>query len=345
MISLSDKVKDEFQQIDLSSLEKVSDEQVDQDKELELDWDKFKIFYEDLKSEQNEDDLYKDLFDLGEKKGNKQELSFEQLGPEKTEKEKTEEYKIEPEESRESHGNESGQERTDRMPDRSSEDVDPKSSKDNTQNEKSASNDINSQPDYDKGFDQGFENGEKQGYEKGFEKGEKQGAEKGEKQGYSQGYAKGEEQAQKDADVKFIKKTEDFKEMLLKLENTYQELAQRYEDKIISLICAISEKVVLARVEIDDEIVKGTVLDALKTLPEPEDIILSISTEDYEYIEMIKEDLFEYIKSLKTVSVKSDTSIKRGGCRIETKQGYVAADIEEKLEKIFSSLKGHKQSI
>ncbi|MCP3901757.1 MAG: flagellar biosynthesis/type III secretory pathway protein, partial [Desulfobacteraceae bacterium] len=114
----------------------------------------------------------------------------------------------------------------------------------------------------------------------------------------------------------------------------------RYEEKIISLICSIAEKVVLARVEIDDEIVKETVMDALLALPEPEDIILSVSTEDYEYIEMVKEELFDFIKTLKSVSVISDTSVKRGGCRIETKEGSIEADIEEKLEKVFSSIRG-----
>ena len=143
--------------------------------------------------------------------------------------------------------------------------------------------------------------------------------------------------------MKFAEKVEEFEEVLLKLDNTYHELATRYEEKIISLICSIAEKVVLAKVEIDEEIVKETVLDALKTLPEPEDITLSVSDEDYEYIEMVKEDLFDSIKSLKSVVVKSDASVKRGGCRIETKEGFIETDIESKLEKIFLSIKGRHE--
>ncbi|MCK5541239.1 MAG: hypothetical protein KAI40_00995 [Desulfobacterales bacterium] len=336
---MSDKVKDGFVQIDLSALETLDEEKISRDKSTDSDWDKFKVIYEELKSEQKEEDLFKGLFDLGKDEKKEEKPVFEQFGKDPSEKSNAEDGETESIGKKEvkKPGNESVD--------------DDELTKEGFEHTKDGaeldSKDVNAEavPDLtpEQGYEQAFENGKKDGYEKGFEQGEKEGQIKGSETGYSEGYAKGENEASKDIEVKITEKIEVFKEMMLKLDNTYLELAARYEEKIISLICAISEKVILAKVEINDEIVKETVLDALKTLPEPEDIILSVSNEDYEYIEMVKEDLFEFIKTLKSVSVKSDTSVKRGGCRIETKQGYIEADIEAKLEKVFSSIKGKNQ--
>ena len=329
-MSLSDKVKDDFKPINFSALENHDEAKVNRDKKEEPDWDKFKVFYKDLKSKQKETDIFKELFDLGKE----EKPAFEQFGEEKPEKSETledetefgENKAIDKEDTKESE-HESGDE--DELTKEGSEHL---------------KDEIVPELTPEQGYEQAFENGKKDGYEKGFEQGKKEGREKGVETGYSEGYTNGESQAAQDIEIKIAEKADEFKEMLLKLDNTYQELAKRYEEKIISLICKICEKVVLAKVEIDDEIVKKTVLDAINTLPEPEDIILSVSNEDYEYIEMVKEDLFEFIKTLKSVSVKSDTSVNRGGCRIETKEGYVEADIEVKLEKVFSSIKGEHQT-
>ncbi|MCD4743021.1 MAG: hypothetical protein K8R67_11160 [Desulfobacteraceae bacterium] len=319
---MSDKIKDDFQQIDISSLENFGEERETRDKDLEPDWNRFKAFYEDLKSEQKETDAFKGLFDL-KVEAEKEQSVFEQFGGKKD--------GIEPDEAV------SAIEKEEKV---DTETLTQESIADETEKTELVSEGDNDQAGYEKGFEQGLENGQKDGYEKGFEQGEKDGYEKGKKEGHLEGYEKGENKAKEDIDVIISEKSEDFKAMLSKLDNTYQELAHRYEEKIISLICSIAEKVVLAKVEIDEGVVKETVLDALATLPESEDITLSVSDEDYEYIEMVKEDLFDSIKSLKSVSVKSDASVKRGGCRIETKEGTVEADIETKLEKIFASIKG-----
>jgi len=113
----------------------------------------------------------------------------------------------------------------------------------------------------------------------------------------------------------------------------------RYEARIISLIRQIAKKVVMAQIEIDDGIVKQLIIDALKALVNPEEVVLSISEEDYEYIEMIKEEFFDEIESLKSISVKSDPSVKRGGCRIDTSTASISSDPESRLEAIFEAVR------
>jgi len=191
----------------------------------------------------------------------------------------------------------------------------------------------------DKGFNQGFEQGKKQGYDQGFEQGKTDGFEQGFEKGRFEGFEKGETEAGKEMEQKSEEKIETLEGMLEKLDTCYQDMVYANEEKILSLVQRITEKVVFAKVEVDQTVVKNTILDALGKLAAPEEIVLMVSGSDYEYIEMVKEDFFEAVKSLKSVAVKSDPSIKPGGCRIESAKGAIETDPEEKLRKIFDSIK------
>jgi len=167
------------------------------------------------------------------------------------------------------------------------------------------------------GFDEGFQQGSTQGYEEGFEQGRAegfaQGKELGEKQGYDEGFETGKKEAEQRCDSSAAEIIGSLETVLLKAENTWQELVRQYENEILSLICKIAEKVVFATIELDKDVVRKTVLQALETLPEPVEITLNVAAEDYDYIEMIKEDFFEKINTLTSVSVISSSAVSRGG--------------------------------
>ena len=191
----------------------------------------------------------------------------------------------------------------------------------------------------DKAFNKGFEEGKAQGYDKGFEQGRTEGFEQGFEKGRSEGLEKGEAEAADRMEQETGEKIEALESMIGKLDTCYQDLLRANEEKILSLVQQIAEKVVFAKVEVDQTVVKNTILDALEKLAGPEEIVLLVSPNDYEYIEMVKEDFFEAVKSLKSVAVKSDPSIKPGGCRIESAKGVIQTDPEEKLRKVFDSVK------
>ncbi len=325
MISLSDKTKDEFTPIDIASFENFDEKMDSKGKDTKkIDLEQFKTLFDGIKNNKASDG-FDDLFGKERDQKNSEDVVFKQFGEKKIEPDNVE-IKAPKQESI--------------LTDIKEDDSEDQNSDSETELESDSEPDI--EPGYDDGFDQGLEDGKKEGYEKGFDQGRKEGHEEGVKKGYTEGYEKGELEVVKANKAKFEEELKNFEEILKKLDDTYYELAKRYETKIISLICNIAEKVVFAKLEIDDGIIKDTILDALNTLNEPEEIILNISEQDYEYIEMVKEDIFDSIKSLKSVSVKSDASLTRGGCRIETENGYVETDIESKLEKVFASIKGDK---
>ncbi len=204
---------------------------------------------------------------------------------------------------------------------------------------------------YAKGFDQGLVQGEEKGIAQGFEKGHEKGASEGFKKGEPEGFAKGESEGfdkgfsegRTKAETQIQKETAEIlgplKDALEKADPLLEDLVEKYEVQILALIFKISEKAVMAHLETDDEIVRETILDALKSLVAPEEIILNVSSEDYEYIEMVKDDFFEAVGSLKRVAVKSDPLIKRGGCKIETATASISTDPESKLLTIQNAIK------
>jgi flagellar biosynthesis/type III secretory pathway protein FliH len=159
---------------------------------------------------------------------------------------------------------------------------------------------------------------EKKAYEDGFSKGEKEG--------YEEGKKRAEE---------MIKSME---EILAKLEDLWPKMTSEYEDKIMQLVYRAAEKVVYGHIDIDNEVVKRSILNAFELIPKPLDVTININPADYEFIETAKEDLFNKIKQIKRISIVSNPSVGRGGCLVESKDGDADSTIEKRLESIKESI-------
>lgn len=190
-----------------------------------------------------------------------------------------------------------------------------------------------------KGFEEGFATGVEQGHQEGMEKGLLEGMEQGRAQGLEEGMEQGTKQGLEEAQNQAGEILQSLQESLNQADQTADRLVDIYEDRIVELIQKIAEKAIFARIEIDDEMVKPMILDALKTLVQPEEVVLNVSVDDYEYIEMVKDQFFEEIESLNHISVRSDPSVNRGGCRIETSTATVSTDPEERLQSIFDAMR------
>ncbi len=191
---------------------------------------------------------------------------------------------------------------------------------------------------FDQGHREGLEKGEQEGLVKGEEEGFQKGLEKGEQEGFDAGKEQGAEAAQAEARQEIQDSLDTLKQALDEVNSLAEHIVDRYEQQLIRLVLKIAEKVVSVSLDADDQLIRRTVLDALKTLVNPEEIVLSISPDDYAYIEMIKDEFFEEVSSLESISVQSDALINRGGCKIETRTGTVSVDPEAKMKAIQEAL-------
>lgn len=203
---------------------------------------------------------------------------------------------------------------------------------------------------YEQGMTQGLEEGQAaghaKGYEEGLEKGRKQGFKQGETDGFAKGEAEGLEkgmeegrEAGKQEIVQDMAQVLDpFRQALGTADRMLEDMLARYETQLVELVCQIAGKVVMAKLDTDDSVIKNTILDALSQLSSPEEIILSVAEEDYEYVEMIKETFFESVRSLTNITVNTDAMIPKGGCRIESAGATIATDPESKLKAVYDAI-------
>ena len=183
---------------------------------------------------------------------------------------------------------------------------------------------------YADGLKEGFAKGEKAGSKTGKTEGMKDGREEGYLAGSLEGDLRGYEEGQKKAE----KIIEHLKQVTDNLENQLQDMVSINEKKILQMIFKIVEKVIYAKLETDPEIIKKAILESFKFVPESDKAIISVSKEDYEYIEIVKNDFFENLKNLKNIEFVSNPSLNRGECKIETKAGEIETSAEERLEAI-----------
>nr|WP_320017522.1 FliH/SctL family protein [uncultured Desulfobacter sp.] len=203
---------------------------------------------------------------------------------------------------------------------------------------------------YEQGMAQGLEKGQAAGHAKGYDEGLEKGREEGFKQGETDGFAKGEAEgfekgmeegrdAGKQEIVQEMSQILDpFRQALGTADQMLEDMLTRYETQLVELVCQIAGKVVMAKLDADDTVIKNTILDALSQLASPEQITLSVAEEDYEYVEMIKETFFDSVRSLTNITVNTDAMIPKGGCRIESAGATIATDPESKLKAVYDAI-------
>ena len=159
---------------------------------------------------------------------------------------------------------------------------------------------------------------EQEAYEKGFAQGEKDGLELGEKRA--------------------AKIAENIENILIELKRLKEEIPRKYEKEILSLIFAITKKIVHCEIASNETAIKETISDALNFAAEKSEIVLSVNPEDFEYVNKLRRQFFSEIKDLKSISINSDLSITRGGCFLETSHGEIDSTVETRLMKIYQNM-------
>ena len=147
---------------------------------------------------------------------------------------------------------------------------------------------------------------EQEAYEKSFAQGEKDGFEFGEKKA-----------------IKVVKNIENLFNEMVSLKH---DVLKQYEREIIDLIFAVTEKIVHHEVRSKESVIKNT------------KVVFNVNPEDYDYVEKLRQELFNRNKGAKSIVVTSDPGVTRGGCYLETPYGNIDATIESKLEKIYQCL-------
>jgi flagellar assembly protein FliH len=202
---------------------------------------------------------------------------------------------------------------------------------------------------YKKGFEEGKAIGREEG-KRDFEKENIDLREEAKSQGFEEGKSSGFEtgrvEALEEGKKEFESKLDLMNELLNSMNDSWRSVVDKYEDIIVELSLNIAKKVLYSNLTLDADFVKLSIKEALKEIPDPVDVTIGVNPDDYNIIEMIKEDFFQRFEDLKNITIISDPTIGRGGCRIDSESGGITQTIENRLRYIEDELlqKGIKKN-
>jgi flagellar assembly protein FliH len=160
---------------------------------------------------------------------------------------------------------------------------------------------------------------EQEAYDKGFATGEKDGISAGEKKMQALG-----------ADLSaVIESVADFR----------KELVEQYETELLDLVLAICRKIIYCEISVNHQVIQETVRHILDDAPAGQPVTVRLHPKDMAAVEKLISSTEVSATDMNRVSMVSDTSVSRGGCRLETPHGDMDATIETRLKNVYDVLK------
>lgn len=128
-------------------------------------------------------------------------------------------------------------------------------------------------------------------------------------------------------------------EQLSRARAEYERLRARAEQDMVNLAFQIAHRLIGHTIEVEPEVVRDIVGEALATARGRRDIVVYVHPDDHGQVEAARAD---YARELDGVPVyfERDSAIERGGCVIETESGRIDARLETQLEVLRDALLG-----
>ena len=124
---------------------------------------------------------------------------------------------------------------------------------------------------------------------------------------------------------------------LAKARAEYSRLRDQGEQEMVELAFHIARRLVGKAIEMQPEIVRDIVGEALVNARGHDQIVVLIHPDDHDRVEAARD---EYVRALEGVPVyfEADPSLERGGCVIETESGRIDARLETQLQVLREAL-------
>lgn len=162
------------------------------------------------------------------------------------------------------------------------------------------------------------------------------------KQAFDEGYALGKDEGYQAA---FEKRTteinrglEELSQVAGQIHHLKPELVAQNEIHLTKLIYEIAEKVVYSEIEKNPELIIEVIKKSVLTAQTEENVTVVVAQESIDFLEKYKNnhpDQYEFFNKIKFVGSEN---VKPGGCIVETNYGAIDAQIEQRLNQVWSSI-------
>lgn len=153
-----------------------------------------------------------------------------------------------------------------------------------------------------------------------------QAKEEGRREGHELGFKQGAEEARR-----LVARIQ---EVLHEAKVKRDQIIRGSERDILELVLDVAKKVVKTEIMQNEKIVINNIRAALKKISGKEEITIRVNMSDLNLTQKHKDEFLSQVKGLRNIRFIEDSSIERGGCRIDTDFGSVDAQVSTQIEEL-----------
>jgi flagellar assembly protein FliH len=159
-------------------------------------------------------------------------------------------------------------------------------------------------------------------------------------QAFSEGVIEGWRQADKD----FGSAALTLQSACHQLTNLHETMLRNNLEEMHQLVMIIAEKIIRHSIDEQSATILATIEDAIRLAVRSEEFQIRINPQDHEVIQAKKKELIDDISGLDNIDLKTDSSIERGGCILESTLCTVDATVGSQLQFIREVLEASQES-
>jgi flagellar biosynthesis/type III secretory pathway protein FliH len=160
-----------------------------------------------------------------------------------------------------------------------------------------------------------------------------------EQEAYDKGFATGEKDGIRAGEKKMQMLATELSAVIDSVAGLRKELVEQYETELLDLVLAICRKIIYCEISVNHQVIQETVRHILDDAPGGQPVTLRLHPKDMAAVEKLISSDDVSATDMNRVSMVSDTSVSRGGCRLETPHGDMDATIETRLKNVYDALK------
>ena len=160
----------------------------------------------------------------------------------------------------------------------------------------------------------------------------------GHDEGYEAGRVEGRAQALQETAAQAEQTCNAWTTMLTQWESDRAGQLRQAEEDLIGTAMLLAESIVHRSIEVDPSIVRGPLLAALELVRRPTDVVIRVHPDDHDFVSGMLDDVVSTLSSCESARLEIDSSIERGGCRLDLDGGAVDATLSTQFDRIATLL-------
>lgn len=157
--------------------------------------------------------------------------------------------------------------------------------------------------------------------------------------GFELGRTEGQQLAFQETNLRIDSELIIFNELLANVQTQYASLAKVNETRLIELIFKISNRLATKELEASQEALLEVVRQSIGSISSQDEVILEIHPDRIAFFEELKNKANREFDFLQNIKIEPNPQINLGGCVLRTHFGQIDAQVETRVDNLWSQIK------